>query len=286
MIRFLLRFPLLIDHLNFTNKMIKRILLFILFIVQFTFFQASVVVLNGLTHNYKVENGQVLKGKISIENTDNVPQNVKIFLQDFSYLSDGSIKYGEPNTNEKTNADWIKINTNLITLKAKEKTEIQYEIRVPNKILQAGSYWSVIIVEPIEDIKPIENKDGVNITSIIRYAIQIITDYDAENSKPNLKFETIKIDKEEGKQILKIGIKNTGTIYCKPTATIELYNRKTGEKAGVFSSQAMGLLPTTSKSFYIDISKMPPDQYNAVIISTDENENAFAINVELEVKND
>ena len=48
----------------------------------------------------------------------------------------------------------------------------------------------------------------------------------------------------------------------------------------------MGLLPDSSKSFYIDISKIPPDKYKAVIIATDENENAFALNVELEIKND
>jgi hypothetical protein len=31
---------------------------------------------------------------------------------------------------------------------------------------------------------------------------------------------------------------------------------------------------------------MPPEKYNAVLIATDEEENAFALNVELEVKND
>ena len=48
----------------------------------------------------------------------------------------------------------------------------------------------------------------------------------------------------------------------------------------------MGLLPQTSKSFHLDITKVPPDRYNAVVIATDEDENAFALNVELEVKNE
>lgn len=266
--------------------MIKRIFYCLIPILFFGFSRANIVVLNGLTHNYKVENGQVYKGKIAIENTDNKPQNVKIFLQDFTYLADGSINYTTPNSNDKSNANWIKLNTNLVTLKAKEKTEIYYEIKVPDKISQAGSYWSVIIVEPIDDLKPNDNKDGINITSVIRYAIQVITDYDSEKAKPDLKFEGIKIDKEDGRQILKIAIANNGNLYCKPIAAIEIYNRKNGQKIGNFSSQAMGLLPKTSKSFYIDISKMPPDTYNAVIIATDEEENAFAINVELEIKND
>lgn len=266
--------------------MIKRILLFITLILHFCFLHAGIVILNGLTHSYKIENGKVYKGKISIENTGSNPQIVKIFLQDFSYNSDGSIHYTALHTNEHTNGDWIKLNTNLLTLKGKEKSEVFYEITVPNQTMDAGSYWSTIIVEPMEDVKPSDNKPGVSITSIIRYAIQIITDFETEKAKPDLKFESVKVEKQDGKQIAKIAIANKGTLYCKPTAAIEIYNRKTGEKIGTYSSLTMGLLPNTSKTFYIDISKVPPDTYKVVIIATDEEENAFAINLELEVKND
>ena len=266
--------------------MIKRILLLITFMLQFAFLHAGIVVLNGLTHSYKIENGKVYKGKIAIENTSSTPQNVKLFLQDFTYHADGTLNYTELHTNNRTNGNWIKLNTNLVTLKGKEKTEVFYEITVPNQALDPGSYWSVIIVEPVDDIKPSDNKPGVNITSVVRYAIQVITDIETEKAKPDLKFENVKVEKEEGKQTVKIAIANNGNLYCRPTASIEIYHRKTGKKIGAFSSLTMGLLPTTSKTFPIEISKVPPDQYTATIMATDEEENAFAINVELEVKND
>lgn len=266
--------------------MIKRILLLITFMLQFAFLHAGIVVLNGLTHSYKIENGKVYKGKIAIENTSSAPQNVKLFLQDFTYHADGTLNYTELHTNNRTNGNWIKLNTNLVTLKGKEKTEVFYEITVPNQALDPGSYWSVIIVEPVDDIKPSDNKPGVNITSVVRYAIQVITDIETEKAKPDLKFENVKVEKEEGKQTVKIAIANNGNLYCRPTASIEIYHRKTGKKIGTFSSLTMGLLPTTSKTFPIEISKVPPDQYTATIMATDEEENAFAINVELEVKND
>lgn len=266
--------------------MIKRIFLLMFLMLQFSFLQAGIVVLNGLTHTYKVEKGKVYKGKIGIENTGNTSQNVKLFLQDFTYKADGSINYTAIRTNSRSNGDWIRLNTNLITLKAKEKTEVFYEITVPNQSPDPGSYWSVIIVEPVEDIKPSNDKAGINITSVIRYAIQVITDFESENAKPDLKFESVKIEKEDGKQTAKIAIANNGNLYCRPSVTIEIYNRRTGERLGSYTSTAMGLLPQTSKSFHIDISKVPPDQYKAVLIATDEEDNAFALNVELEVKND
>lgn len=254
--------------------------------LQFAFLRASIVVLNGLTHSYKIENGKVYKGKIAIENTGNNPQSVKLFLQDFTYHADGTINYTDLQTQKRTNGNWIKLNTNLVTLKGKEKTDVFYEITVPDQGIDPGSYWSVIIVEPVDEIKPSDKQPGINISSVIRYAIQVITDYDTEKAKPDLTFENIKVEKEEGKQTVKIAIANNGNLYCKPTASIEIYNRKTGEKIGTFSSLAMGLLPSTSKTFYIDISKVPSAQYKATVIATDEDENAFAINVELEVKND
>lgn len=266
--------------------MLKRITLFLILMLPYYFAKSNIVILNGLSHQYNVQGGQVYKGKISIENTGDQLQTVKLFLHDFSYQSDGSILYTTPGTNVKTNAEWITLNTNLLNLKAKQKTEVMYEILVPKTVDGAGSYWSVIIVEPVDNIKPSNEREGVNITSVVRYAIQVITDIDSEKARPDLKFEEIKIEKEDKRQVLKVAIANEGDLYCKPTATIEIYNKKNGEKIANFSSQAMGLLPNTSKSFYIDISKMPPEKYTAVVIATDEDENAFALNVELEIKNE
>ena len=265
--------------------MLSRTIYLIILLFSVGCVKANIVILNGLSHSYKVENGQVYKGRISIENTSSQPQDVKLFFQDFSYQASGLIQYSVPKTNPKSNADWIKLNTNLVSLQGKQKTEILYEITVPQEISDAGSYWSVIIVEPVDNLKPKNENTGVNITSIVRYAIQIITDLDAEKAKPDLKFEGLKIEKEDKIKILKIAIANEGNLYCKATATIEIY-KKNGEKIGTFFSQPMGLLPQTSKSFHIDISKINPEKYNAVIIATDEDENSFAINVELEIKND
>lgn len=267
--------------------MIKNILLLtILLAMPFQLIKANIIILNGLTHNYNIEAGKVYKGKISIENTGKQTQDVKLFLQDFTYNAEGSIIYSAPNTNVKTNSEWIKINTNLIRLKAKEKTEVFYEITVPKNAPDDGSYWSVIIVEPVEDIKPTHDKPGVSITSVVRYAIQVITDLHSENAKPDLKFEGIKIEKDEHKKILKVAIANKGNLYCKAVTSIDIYNKKDGQKISTLFSQAMGLLPQTSKSFQIDLSTISSGKYNAVIITTDENENAFALNVELEIKDD
>lgn len=264
--------------------MFKKVLFFVFFALYSINASAGIVILNGLSHSYKVENGQVYKGSVEIENTGNETQNVKLFLQDLHYNSEGNIQYMAPNALPRSNASWIKLNTNLLQLKSKEKTVVRYEITVPQSLSQTGTYWSVLIVEPVEEIKASNQTAGISINSIVRYAIQIIADYRSEEGNPEFVFDNVRVDNQGRKKYLKLAISNKGNLFSKTIATVEIYNRKTGEKLGTFSSIPLGLLPGTSKTFDIDISTIPVDKYKAVIFATDEDENAFALNVDLEVK--
>lgn len=264
----------------------KRLLLFTLFLFSFYFVFAGIVVSNGLTHIYQVHNGELIKGKIEIENSGDQPQNVKLYLQDLGYNANGTTFYKDPSGNLRSNASWIKLETNLLTLKAKEKKEVFYEMTVPRSDLQQGSYWSAIIVEPTEILAPTRKNPGFSIQSVVRYAIQIISNNQTEDLKPNLKFDSIKVDKMGSIRMLNVAISNTGSLYFRPMAIIEFYDQKTGEKAGRFSSVSMGLLPGNAKTFNIDISKMNPGKYSAVLMATDDANNAFAYNTVLDIKND
>ena len=78
---------------------------------------AAIAVQNGLTHQYKVENGKVYKGKIVIQNMAAQPQNVKLYLQDQSYHFNGSTNYTDPSINaKKSNAAWVKLSTNFLRI--------------------------------------------------------------------------------------------------------------------------------------------------------------------------
>jgi len=265
--------------------MSKKLLFVLLLVIQGNLLKAGIVISNGLTHHYKVENNQVYKGKISLENNGREAQTVKLFLQDLKYEANGTIHYLELKPGAlRSNADWIKFSTNLLTLKAGEKTDFLYEIQVPSNTTLPGSYWSVIIVEPVKPINPSEK--GVSIHSVVRYAIQIISDLRTDNAHTDLKFENVKISSEGNKRILKLAISNTGELFCKPLASIDIYDKKNGQKLGTFTSTAMGLLPNNSKTFSIDITQAPTGLFNTIIMAMDENENTFALKAEQDIKND
>lgn len=264
----------------------KYIILILSLVFQFHLVQAGIVVHNGLSHFFQVENGKNYKGKIVLENTGKETSQVKIYLQDVSYRADGTINYDAPSTEKKrSNAGWMQLSTNLLTLKPGEKTDFLYEMNVPDQLAAKGSYWSVFIVEPVKDIKP-NDKAGVSITSVIRYAILVVADIYSESAKVDLRFENVKIVKEDNNRILKVAIANTGELFCKPVAFIDIYDKKTGQKKGRFTGTAMGLLPDNSKYFSINIESLSPGLYNAVLMAIDENDNTFALKTDLEIGNE
>lgn len=261
--------------------MFKYTLLYIIFFALPIYAQASIVVLNGLTHTYKTEKGKVYTGKIELQNTGTRSKSVKLFLQDLSYSFDGTIHYTAPNTNKNTNADWIKLSTNLVNLKANQSVEIIYQVTIPDTVVREGSYWSTIIVEPVEEINPNTANSGVQITSIVRYAVQVITDYVNSPIKPELKFEKIGVEKHGDNKILQVALLNKSEIYCKAITSIELYDAEGKLIEKQLESPATGLLPGNSKTFSIELGNIASGQYKAVVFASDQEENTFAMNIDL-----
>jgi hypothetical protein len=248
---------------------------------------ASIIIQNGLSHQYKVSAGTVYTGTIIIQNTSDKAQNVKLYFEDITYNGNGETVYSALNENPRSNAKWIKLETNLLALGGKEVKSVFYTISVPKDSLQAGSYWTSIMVEPIDDYKPDGKKGGFTITSVVRYSIQIITDIHSDDIKTELEFKKLNMSSIDGKRTLEVAIQNTGNLYCRATATVELFDKQTAKKIGRFSSIPAGLYPLGNyKIFNIDLSTVPKGSYKAALIATDQENNAFAIDIDLEVKDE
>ncbi|SFI80574.1 DUF3324 domain-containing protein [Myroides guanonis] len=262
----------------------KKLLFFIgLFFISVNLF-ASIIVTNGLTHSYKVKGGTVQKGVISIQNTADVSQNVKLYQQDYKYNTSGASFYEDYGKNERSNLKWIRLNSNLVKIDAKSKTNVSYEITVPDNII-IGSTWSVIMVEPVDDIVPTNDKRGVQLKSVIRYSIQIITTNE-EAGESLLKFDAVNLNNRDGKSLLDVAVSNQGSLFHYVEVSIELFDSENGKNMGVFKSDKMSLLPTNSKLFVIDLSSMPPGSYTASILANTTEDNVFGLNIELNLSNE
>jgi|SRR5690554_87652 len=263
--------------------MCKKKYLFLTVILLFcNFGYASIVITNGLTHSYRIEEGTIHQGVISIQNTAKTSQNIKLYQNDYRYSAQGVSHYDEPGQNPRSNLDWIKLHTNLITVDAGGKADVLYEITVPDDMEYAGSYWSVIMVEPMSPIKPSDEPANVQIKSIVRYSIQIITT-NQQAAESLLKFADFDLSNKNETPVLDVDIANEGELYHITEASLTIFDSKTGKNMGVYNSNKMSLLPNNSKRFSISLEGITPGAYQAAVVAVTNDEKAFGINIELEI---
>ncbi len=256
-------------------KAAKRLIIyFLLGIIPFTS-MASIEVLGSLKHIIEGMPGDVIKGEIKIQNSEDYDQEVKIYQTDLLYNFEDYTFYNEPVSHPRSNAEWINFSPKSTIVKANETRYIQYEITIPEADSLKGTYWSVLMVEGVNPINP-ELTGNLNINTITRYAIQIINEI-GNKGNGNLEFLPPTLVHEGENLFLAVDLINTGEHYIAPEVSIELFN-EAGESAKIIKASKKGLYPGTSSRFRLELKELEGGQtYQALIIAAGKDEDVFGI---------
>lgn len=240
----------------------------------------SIVVLNGLTHENNTFSGDTYRTQIVVQNLSEEIKSVRVYQKDYWYSHTGETKHDPPGTMERSNANWISYQPELLNLLPNEKKEINVEVHVPSDVDLSGSYWSVLMVEGI--VPPdTSNTVGVSIRTAIRYAVQIISNVKAKK-KPDLTFRGLQLAKQEGTSMLDVMVENTGNILLKPEMSLELFNSE-GESVAIIKSEKRKTLPGTSIRMKLILEGVKPGTYTGVLVADCGDESIFGTNVSFEI---
>lgn len=236
---------------------------------------ASVEVLGSLKHVHNAKPGDVLKGEVRIQNTEDTPQEVRIYQTDLLYNFRENTFYDEPGAHGRSNASWIGFSPKTLVLNPKESRIIQYEIKIPLSDTLNGTYWSIMMVEGVVPVDP--NQSGtLNIRTVTRYAIQISTEI-ANRGVGVLSFLEPTLISEGNKLFLAVDVKNDGSRYIAPEVSIEVFDAA-GTAVKVLSAPKKGLYPSTSVRFKFDLEGLPARQnYQLMIVAAGQEEDVFGL---------
>ncbi len=243
---------------------------------------SGIAVLNDLTHLYAVTEGTVYKGYIEIQNMGNSPQRVKVSQKDFLCNAKGQSFYEDPGQHNRTNAHWIELKATDILLAANEKYFLTYEIKTPDYLEMKGSYWSVIMVEPVNEVQIKPKENAVSILTQVNYAIQIICNT-AEVGKAEVMYRNTEVTYQQGHKYLLVDLEDTGEMYHKIIVNAEFFDSKSGEKAGTFESPLQSLFPYTSRQFAVDITGLKAGQYKGTLLANCVDSSVFGLNLTLDI---
>ncbi len=250
--------------------------------------RAGVYLNSDMTQEKVVRAGESYRGTIVLKNTDDTPAEAKVYQTDYSYAADGTSLYGEPGRLPRSNAKWISLSREVVTVQPKGTERIDFEVTVPGGKAAglAGSYWSMIMVEPItkesRESAAAVPQGTVQVSQSMRYGVQVVTQI-GKTGTTNLTFANPQLVNKEGKRLFAIDVTNTGERSLRPGLWLELYT-ETGNPVGKFQGEARRLHPSTSVQFLIDLGQTPNGKYLGLVVADGTGDNLYGANVELEIE--
>ena len=248
--------------------------------------QAGVTPIGSLTHEQDAKPGELYRHEIVLQNTDASPVEVKLYQTDYSFAADGSSHYDPPGRLPRSNAKWVALGRVAITVPPKASERVEYEVRVPADKGLTGTYWSMIMVEPIakgsrESAEALP-ENSATLSQVLRYGIQVVTNI-GKCGQVELTFANPRLVEEEGKRLFAIDVANSGQRSLRTALWLELYSDK-GSPVGKFQGSAQRLYPGTSACYKIDLGQTPKGKYLGMVAADAKGDNLFGANVELEIK--
>ena len=247
---------------------------------------ANVGVVNGLTHERIARAGEAYESIILIKNFGEALTRIRIYPTDYHFYADGRQLYSKAGALERSNADWISFYPRSAVLSAGESIEVKYTVTIPSNETLSGTYWSLLMVEPIPEAPAkedpaLKNRVSYGITQVMRYAIQIITHIEDSGSR-QINFLNTQLQKENENKILQVDVENTGERWLRPVLFVELYDEE-GRHIGKFEGGKWRIFPGTSVRFNVDLSGVQAGKYKAMIVVDNLDEYVFGAEYSLEI---
>ncbi len=231
--------------------------------------EATIGVLNGLTHEKVAVPGHVYEGTILVQNMSQETQMIKVYARDYHFYADGRKFYDEPGGLARSNASWITFLPDQTEIPPGETETIRYTVQVPNDSQLRGTYWSMLLVEPVPKIDPedlTKNAENVNfaVRQVFRIAVQIIT-HIGDAGLREVKFINTQVLQSKDQRILQVDVENTGEQWLRPVLWVEMYDEQ-GAFQGKYGGQRWRIYPGTSVRYQVDLTPVPAGVFKVLVV--------------------
>jgi len=245
--------------------------------------EAQVSVLSSTVEEHTGGPGEKYAGRIEIANSSRTAQVVRLYQTDYSFKADGTSNFDRAGSSARSNSAWISLQSEQVTVPPTGTISVPYTVAIPTIDSLRGTYWSAIMVEPVEHPTPTTAKDDekprVGLGTVIRYAVQVATHVGSAGAR-TVRFDAIAAKQGQdsastAKSTLELDVINAGERAYRPALWIELYDAKGALRAQ--AKQTRGLLyPGCSLRQRFDLGVIPPGTYKAVIFADTGEETVYA----------
>ena len=224
---------------------------------------AQVSVVSSTLEERAAAPGEQYTGTIRVRNTGASPQQAAVSSSDYRFLADGRTFYEQPGTVARSNAAWVRFSPSRLTLAPGEEATVAYTVTVPAQAALRGSYWSVLMVETVDDAPAAVRAGRVGIAPAIRYAVQLATH--VGQAERRIALDGARLTAEGGVKAFEVNVSNTGEQADRLELRVDLFDAE-GAPAGRLSSTRGLVYPGTSIHQRFDLASLAPGTYRALLV--------------------
>jgi hypothetical protein len=242
---------------------------------------ATITVVNGMSHEYAVSNGLQVNGEVIIKNLGKKPARVLFYKTDLKHNCNGETQFVDINSIARSASSWIEISNNEIVLQGEQEITATYRLLVPDSGKFEGSYWGCIMVEEAEAPDTADRQKGIRVRSLIRYAVQVVANFAGGQDK-NLELENAKIDSTDNGIVLNVNVENKGNLLMKPVVVLELYD-DLGTMVKRVEVPTQKVYPGMCKRFELSLEGVPIGKYSGVLVADCGENDLFGLNLTVDL---
>lgn len=227
--------------------------------------------------------GDTYRGSIAIRNPGPDIAQVKLYQTDYLFSADGKNAFDAPGSMERSNAAWLRLNREQVSISPHSVGSVDYEVRVPPEAGLSGTYWSVVMVQELPAAEAAGAAHGnVRLGQTLRHAIQIITEV-GESGRGEIAFLNARVVGEGAERTLDIDLANTGERWLRTDIWLELHDTR-GHIVGRFSAPRRRTFPGTSVRNRIELGAAPAGKYLGLLVADGGRNDLFGMQIELDLR--
>ena len=229
---------------------------------------AQVMVVSNAVQEREALPGEVYAGTIRLRNTSTDMQEVRVYQTGYLFHADGRSLHVAPDSQPRSNAGWMRVTPMSLVIAAGDEVDVSYTVSVPGTGVTAGTYWSMVMVEPLAQDARDSNASGapsVGVRTVLRFGIQVATHVSGEVAH-GLGIENARvIGGSTGGRELTFELVNTGDAAYRPNVSVEIFDVQ-GTAIATLEEQRGLMYPGTSTLQRFALADLPPGQYEALVV--------------------
>lgn len=249
---------------------------------------AAIHVEGALYQEKNTAPGAAYRGTIAIRNSGDAPVTARLYLTDYTFSADGANAYSAPGTQPRSNAGWVHLGQEQVTIPPQGTASIQYDVAVPASATLRGSYWSMLMIEPLsaaETAGAAARKKGqvqAALTAVTRYGVQLATEIGNAGVRSLLFAHPRLVKGQDGKRYLAIDVSNPGERTLRPQLALALHDTQGAASKGI-PGGPQRLYPGSAAQFQVDVSAAPAGTYHALVTADAGGDDVFGSQFDLTI---